>query len=337
MRTCPTCLDYYADEGLAFCLNDGAPLVGVDPSSEAWREGTRILEEKERALNRQQRKVKRRRVLLKSMTMLMATLVVFVIAVNGVIYLKPEPEQEGKAGKADEPFKEVAAKAPSVTVPQGKTPSTSVPWPVDPPATSATPITKEVIAPTPRQNPTPAPTMLPVMLPTLSSTPSPTPWPTPTPTLWSTPEPTPRPTPEPTPVPTPWPTPTPTPRPTPTPVITQEQAPEPEKPACTDEDKAREREVIIRSYGNSWRRRIEGERKKIITENQRGGDESGEATLGPIKYNVAFFNSCRSSVVTAMYVWQIRSTVNEIKKKDSEVAKEKRFVCTKVGGAWLCR
>jgi hypothetical protein len=93
MWVCPKCGDYYADAGLAFCLADGTPLIGVDPASEVWSEGTRVIEEKANALRKQKRKLKWRRILLSAMTMLVATLVVIVVAVNSYIYLKPKPEE----------------------------------------------------------------------------------------------------------------------------------------------------------------------------------------------------------------------------------------------------
>ena len=276
MRTCPTCHDYYADESLDFCLNDGAPLAGVDPSGDEWNDAARIIKETEDALKQRRRKVKRRRILFNSMTMLMATLIVFVIAVNGFIYLKPEPE--GTAGKAEEPFREVAAKAPSVTVPPGKSTPTRVPWPVGTPLPSATPT---VTAGRPKPTPQPSPRTTTVSI-------------------------------EPTPIPS------------------------PVASVCTDADKTREREAIVRSFGETWRRSIEGERQRIISENAPARAANTEATLGALEYNVAFFNFCRAVTVTARYAWQLRSNVNGTIKVSS-VAKERRFACMKIGGAWLCR
>lgn len=91
MRVCPKCGDYYADPSAAFCLADGAPLVDVDPRSDAWGEGVRVIEEKERAGRRLRRRLKWRRVLLISTTMLVVTMVVVVVAVNSFIYLRPAP------------------------------------------------------------------------------------------------------------------------------------------------------------------------------------------------------------------------------------------------------
>jgi hypothetical protein len=94
LRTCPKCGDYYADAALAFCLVDGAPLIDVDPDTEIWSEGTRVVEEKENALRKLRRRVKWRRVFMSAMTTVVVTLVVCVVAVNSFIYLRPKQEQE---------------------------------------------------------------------------------------------------------------------------------------------------------------------------------------------------------------------------------------------------
>jgi hypothetical protein len=89
MRICPTCSAFYADESLTFCLVDGKPLVGVDAGSEKWSEGSRAIEKKGNALRKQQRKLKWRRVLMSATTMVVATVVVCVVTLNGVFYFKP--------------------------------------------------------------------------------------------------------------------------------------------------------------------------------------------------------------------------------------------------------
>jgi hypothetical protein len=96
MRLCPKCGDYYTDALLAFCLADGTPLVGVAPQSQNWSEGTRVVEEKWEALRKRKRKLKWRRIWRRAMTMLVATMVMCVVAVNSYIYLqsKPEPTPE---------------------------------------------------------------------------------------------------------------------------------------------------------------------------------------------------------------------------------------------------
>jgi hypothetical protein len=293
MRLCPKCGDYYVEVSLAFCLNDGTPLVVVKPRSESWSEGERVIEEKEKALKKQTRRIKWRRVLFSAMTMLIATVVVFVVAVNSFIYLKPEQE-------------EVVPDKPST------------------PATAPDGLTASVIPRAPGK-PVPTPT------PWLKATPRPTA--SPVAAIIITPTPTPTPTPRPTPSPTPKLTPT----PSPSPQLTSVPAPK-----CTDADKSREREAIIRRFGDRWRRNIEGERGQVIARNAPAGAgiapagvNNAEASLGPIEYQITFSDACMPGLVRARYVWQIRTNVNGTIRV-ATVAKEKRFTCVKVGGAWLC-
>ena len=89
IRVCPKCGDYYAGEALLFCLADGAPLVNVDPNDAAWSIGTRVVEEKARVVRKAQRRLQLRRVFMTMMTMVVTTSVMFVVAVNAFIYLKP--------------------------------------------------------------------------------------------------------------------------------------------------------------------------------------------------------------------------------------------------------
>lgn len=282
MRLCPQCGDYYADASLAFCLNDGTPLVDVNPHSESWREGEQVIEEKENALRKQQRRLKWRRFLSSAMTMLIVIMVVCVVAVNSFIYLKPKPEE-------DDPAK------PSMlaTTQAGPTDSTT-------PGTLGVPVPKR----TPQPKVTPKPTATPIAAKTTTRTPTPTPTPrqtqTPTPTLTPTPSPTPSPT-----------------------------------PGCSDADKSRERETIIKRFGDRWRRNIEGSRRKIIAEHAPAGVDNAEASLGAFEYTSKFFKACTAGSVTVRYVWQVRTNINGTIKV-AHVAKEKRFACLKIGGVWLC-
>jgi hypothetical protein len=299
IRTCPKCGASYADSLLAFCLVDGMPLVDVDPHSENWSQVARSIEEQENALRKQKRGLKWRRVLLTTMTTLIATMVVCVVAVNSLIYLKPRQEEAV-------PIK----------------PSTLATAPVEP-GGSNTP--SAPVEPTPASSPspteTPEPTLVPIVIeittPTGDTT-SPT-TPTPTPTLtWAL-------TPTPTPTRTSTPTPT-TPSSTPLPISTPPLPPSPLTPTPTaersDADKSRERATIINRFGDIWRRNIEGDRRKIIVENARVGVENLEAGLGAIEYNSTFFKRCTAGLFTVRYMWQVRTNVNATIKVVS-VAKEK--------------
>jgi hypothetical protein len=100
IRTCSKCGDYYADGALAFCLVDGTPLIDVDPGTEIWSEGARVVEEKASALRKLSRKLKWRRVFMSAMTTVIVTLVVCVVTVNSFIYLRPKQEEEVSATRA---------------------------------------------------------------------------------------------------------------------------------------------------------------------------------------------------------------------------------------------
>jgi hypothetical protein len=90
LKTCPRCGDFFAGDAPPFCPADGTPLADVAPR--ALDEGTRVVEEKTRLAHRRVRRLKLRRVLTKTMTLVVVTLVVFVVAANYVVYLKPDPE-----------------------------------------------------------------------------------------------------------------------------------------------------------------------------------------------------------------------------------------------------
>ncbi len=137
MRTCPTCGEFYGDEALAFCLADGTPLRNIDRSSEEWNEGSRVIEEKGQALRRQERRVKWRRVFSSAVTMLIVTMVVFVVAINGWIYLKPpakeavvattapveDPTETHKSMPATPPWEDPVAQSPPWILPSPSPPS----------------------------------------------------------------------------------------------------------------------------------------------------------------------------------------------------------------------
>ena len=177
IRICPKCGDYNADASLAFCLVDGTPLINVDPTSERWSEGTRVIEEKENALRKQKRRLKWRRILLSAMTMSIATMVVLVVAVNGLIYLRPNQEE---------------------VVPAKPLPEATTPGELTASATPDMPPGEPILTPTPQPTATPKPTASPVVkeTPPRDTTATPTPTPTPTPWMEQTPTPTPTPTPK---------------------------------------------------------------------------------------------------------------------------------------------
>ena len=109
----------------------------------------------------------------------------------------------------------------------------------------------------------------------------------------------------------------------------------PSVPACSEADQSREREIILRRFGEMWRQRFEGERSSIINGSAPQGAENIEARLGSIEYASTFSKACAASFVTARYVWRVTMNVNQTPKVVT-VAKSRKFACVKVGGVWLC-
>jgi hypothetical protein len=143
IRTCPACGDFYADASLLFCPSDGTPLADVSPHDETWAEGSRVVEEKERLLRSQTRRLKLRRAVMTTMTVLITTMVVCVVVVNTYIYLAPQP---------DAPVV-VAAVTPRPSPKPSETPRPT-PTPDSPSSLPFVP----AITPTPTPSPTPTPT-----------------------------------------------------------------------------------------------------------------------------------------------------------------------------------
>jgi hypothetical protein len=107
-------------------------------------------------------------------------------------------------------------------------------------------------------------------------------------------------------------------------------------PECSEADKGREKETIIKKFGESWRRKFDGERPKIIKENVPDGGVNPEASLSALEYPGARFKECVLGFITVSYSWQVRANVNGT-IKNVTVPKEKRFTCVKIFGAWGCR
>jgi hypothetical protein len=104
---------------------------------------------------------------------------------------------------------------------------------------------------------------------------------------------------------------------------------------CSVADQSRERENVIRRFGQAWRRRIEGERRRVIAEAVPDGAEHAEAELGPIDFTVMFFIPCEAGVVVARYEWQVRTNVHG-RPRVVSVPRGKKFSCGKIGGVWIC-
>jgi cytoskeletal protein RodZ len=103
-------------------------------------------------------------------------------------------------------------------------------------------------------------------------------------------------------------------------------------PECINADKSREGRTIIDTFGDGWRKKIEGERTKIIAD-----IKGAEATLGPLEYQASVFQGCTEALITVTYVWSIKTNNPAVPAKVVAVPKKKQFVCLKVFGRWGCR
>jgi len=371
IRACPKCGAYYADAALGFCLRDGTPLTSIDPSDSNWTEATRSVDHQQRALRKMQRKVRWRRLFMTGMTTLVVTVVVCVVAVNGLIYLAPKDEGTGGAV--------VASTAPGavgetilLNADSSPTPVVETPTPGFTPSVAASPESSVLPSPSPSVK--------------LVETVTPTPTPTPTPIvvhritgrvtaggqplasvkvslegtmLTSTttdgngyynfnglPE-------------------------GGTYFITPKgqtnfspsnhsfsnlrqdssadfsapvsPPPPPPPQVCTDDDKVRLREELLNRLGAEWRRGIESEKPRIIADSlpraPAGEPGRGEvsARLGSIDFDFAFFRTCRAVLVTARYTWQVHVSGNAIApEKNLTIPKRRSFQCAKLGSMWIC-
>jgi hypothetical protein len=322
IRTCPKCGDYYADALLTFCLADGTPLVNIDPHSERWNEGTRVIEEKENALRRQRRKLQWRRIVLS--TMAIATLVVVVVAANSFIDVEPGREEKvaglpsTPATAPAEPAGPITPTTPEETSPTlpTKTTATATPTPVYKisgrvtdgskalgsvnlmlgGAKTATTTTdakgnytfKQLLAGG-SYTITPASAGI-DFSPTSRSFNN----------------------------------------------LTQDKSASfvgTAKSACTKADESRIEALIIKRCRATWRENILADQNKIIREYFPAGLIKISAHLSEkIEYQVTFSKACQAGVVTASYTWQVTApTIRTV-----PLPKSKKFSFTKNGEDWRC-
>jgi hypothetical protein len=106
---------------------------------------------------------------------------------------------------------------------------------------------------------------------------------------------------------------------------------------CTDDDRSREKEALLRRFSGGWRRVFLSEEPKIIAENVPKGDTrpvEAKASLGQVEYEVRF-QGCKPRAAMATYEWQVQWNVNG---KIKTVSVRKRKICGRViGGLWVCR
>lgn len=121
-------------------------------------------------------------------------------------------------------------------------------------------------------------------------------------------------------------TPPPPPSPSPSPKLT-----------CTQEDQGRDLNTI-RSFEPGLRRRIEGERAKIIAANVPDATVEPDARLERIEFQYSFLQPCRAADVLATYEWLVSyAPIGVARRVNKTVPRQRRFVCGKFLGAWVCR
>jgi hypothetical protein len=330
MRICLKCGDYFADDSLAFCLVDGTPLVRVAPGSDKWREGSRVIEQKENARKKRKRRLEWKRFLQTLITILILGLVLYAMAARRWVYFKP----------IDSPILSDS--------------------PTPPPSPSSSPSPSPSVTPSPTPTPTPSPTHTP------TPTPSPSPKVSPSPSPRVSPSPSPRVSPSPTPKISPSPSPSPSVSP---PVECSDQVREREKPLIKKEISRILRDIlnsekkqviaqVAAERGNRSRpddqnpSRPDGQDRSRPYGQDPGKPEGGKPRdlkkiFGAALGNVFFakvenpgdpnpvFEGCTFASVSYKYVWLVwqadsQTVINRVRK-------EKTFRCTKERDRWSCR
>jgi hypothetical protein len=303
MRVCAKCGAFSNDASLAFCFNDGTPMIDVDRNSELFDQGARFIENVEKAARRQSRKLKWRRLIVTATTVLVTAMVISVIAVNGLIYLKPPVREDVSTQASPSPLPVAVASSspttgPLITLDPSPSPSVEAGAPV-----------ADVTA-TPRETATPGPA-------------SPE---TPTPKATATATPTPTPMDSPTPKPSQTATPTPTP-----------------KSECSEADQSRETQALIKRFEAGWQRNIQGERASLLKTYAPDGKNAeailGPVSYqgATIKACASVVITARYAwtVKTITGVNGPRGAA-DVKEKTVTVPKNKRFVCGKLADMWFC-
>jgi hypothetical protein len=106
-------------------------------------------------------------------------------------------------------------------------------------------------------------------------------------------------------------------------------------PQCSEDDKAREKEMILRKFAKSWREDVLRGRVKTAERLQRKGNDSNLGSGEP--RIVIAFKSCYSASVTITYSVPVISLGDPTRPPGVlSVPKVKRFACQKVGFTWNC-
>jgi hypothetical protein len=100
---------------------------------------------------------------------------------------------------------------------------------------------------------------------------------------------------------------------------------------CSDADKSRARDIILKRFRDNPQRKIEDERSKIIAQYSNAQGRAA-VELGPVEYDATIMDGCVAAAVRARYEWRI--FVNG--KPMTPLRKEKKFTCMNLGGFWNC-
>jgi hypothetical protein len=113
--------------------------------------------------------------------------------------------------------------------------------------------------------------------------------------------------------------------------VTQTTTPPPE---CSDSEKESIGSNLVARFRDTWRKRIEKERSRIIIEAVKVDAPGAVANLGPIDFQTSV-TKCSAVLVTAKYSWQVKADLPQ-GWKVVDVPKVKRFACGKIFGGWVC-
>ena len=372
LRTCPKCGAYYEDALLAFCLVDGMPLIGVNPGSESWSKGTRVIEEKTKASIKQQRRLKWRRITLGVMTTLVLTMSLARSFTVETIPAKTEPERTAAPSPSPLPaFPEllITSESPSPTKAEDTSPTRTES--TSPGKTEDTsPTTTESTSPTKTEDTSPTKTE--DTSPTKTETSLPTPVYKISGRVIYSGQPLdgvkitlegskltstttdangnytfsdlraggdytviPRAKVELTPQNRSFNN------------LTHDESanfsgvgkvdsppPPPPPQGCSDDDKRNESSAISDRLSAGWRIKIENERARVIAESVPDGMK-GEARPTEFEYHSVFPRGCKMAVVTLTYDWLISMSSPVARTKTLRLPKQKVFPCYKAFG-WTC-
>lgn len=93
IKYCRKCKNFYDDELLKFCLNDGSPLAQIDQTYEIWKEGINKILQTKKLIRRETRKNQIKKIISILITSILIIMVISVVTLWSWVYVnKPEVE-----------------------------------------------------------------------------------------------------------------------------------------------------------------------------------------------------------------------------------------------------